>query len=150
MHEVVAGRLWLGNAVEARELRRILDLGIEAIVDLAMQEPPLAVTRELIYLRIPLVDGADNQATRLVCAIESLVRLIERATPMLVFCSAGMSRSPAIVAAALSIVRKQPPEQVLEQIAASIPHDVSPRLWQDVRSAARLLRSPIESADSAP
>jgi hypothetical protein len=132
MHEIVPGRLWLGNAVESRDLRHILDLGIEAIVDLAVQELPLPVTRELIYLRIPLVDGADNELVRLSCAVEVVVRLIERATPTLVFCSAGMSRSPAIIAAALSMVRNQPPEQVLEQIAASIPHDVSPRLWQDV------------------
>jgi hypothetical protein len=141
MHQIIPGRLWISSSYEARDVRRVLDLGIEAIVDLAMQEPPLAVTRELIYLRIPILDGDGNDVRRLSMAIKSLVELICRQVPVLVTCSAGMSRSPAIAAAALSIVKDCSPAEVLLELAAQTPHDVSPALWRDVLLAARSLRS---------
>ncbi|HUE73085.1 MAG TPA: dual specificity protein phosphatase [Pirellulaceae bacterium] len=140
MHEIEPGRLWIGNALEARDLKRVLDLGVEAIVDLAMQELPLPVTRELVYLRIPIVDGGGNDARRLATAIDAVVKLSRCEVPTLVFCSAGMSRSPAIVAAALSLVHNRPPDEVLLEIAARMPHDVSPVLWRDVLAAADSLR----------
>jgi protein-tyrosine phosphatase len=126
MHEIVPGRLWIANAIEARDLKRVLDLGVEAIVDLAMQELPLPVTRELVYLRIPIVDGGENDRRRLACAVDAVVQLVRRQVPTLVCCSAGMSRSPAVVAAALSIVHHRPPDEVLAEIAARMPHDLSP------------------------
>ena len=141
MREIEPGRLWIANAVEARDLRRVLELGVEAIVDLAMQELPLVPMRELIYLRLPIVDGGGNDLRRLTSAIDTVAQLIRREIPTLVFCSAGMSRSPAIVAAALSQVRNQPPNEVLQEIVSQIPHDVSPLLWHDVLLAAKSLRS---------
>ena len=140
MHEIDPGRLWIGNAVEARDLRRVLDLGVEAIVDLAMQELPLPLTRELVYLRIPIVDGGGNDAQRLAIAIDAVVQLLRRQVPTLVACSAGMSRSPAIVAAALAHVYQRPPAEILQQIVARMPHDLSPLLWRDVLAAADSLR----------
>ena len=136
MHEIEPGRLWIGNAVEAPDLTRVLRLGVEAVVDLAMQELPLLATRELVYLRIPIVDGGGNDASHLGIAIDAVVQLLRRKIPTLVFCSAGMSRSPAIVAAALSLVYSRPPDEVLAEIAARMPHDLSPQLWRDVRAAA--------------
>jgi hypothetical protein len=43
-----------------------------------------------------------------------------------------MSRSPAVVAAALSIVHGGSPDQKLKEIVAGHPHDVSPHLWEAV------------------
>lgn len=138
MHEIKPGRLWIANTIEARDLKRVLELGIEGIIDLAMQEVPLPVTRELIYLRIPIVDGGGNDVWRLACAIDAAAQLIHRKIPTLVTCSAGMSRSPAIVAAAISLVELRPPDEMLQQIASAWPHDVSPALWRDVLSALEM------------
>ena len=140
MHEIVPGRLWITNAVEARDLTRVFNLGVEAIVDLAIQELPVPVTRELVYLRTPIVDGGGNDRWRLSLAIETVTQLLHRQIPTLVFCSAGMSRSPAVVAAALSLLENCRPEEVIQRIAAIVPHDVSPLLWRDVVSAADSLR----------
>jgi len=52
--------LWLGNARDGRDLRAILDAGIQAVVDLAFEEPPAVLVRELTYCRFPLLDGAGN------------------------------------------------------------------------------------------
>ncbi len=41
-----------------------------------------------------------------------------------------MSRSPAIVAAALSIVQGGSPEDKLKEVVAGRSHDVSPQLWE--------------------
>ncbi len=50
-------------------------------------------------------------------------------------CGSGMSRSPAIVAAALAIVQGGTPEERLREVVAGHPHDVSPQLWEGVRGA---------------
>ena len=132
MHEVIIGRLWIGNAVEARDIRRLLDLGVAALVDLAIEELPPGVVRELVYCRIPLIDGASNPTERLRLAVDTVAALIRRGTPTFVFCGAGMSRSPAITAAALAVVERADPNAVLQRIVAGFPHDVSPALWQEV------------------
>ena len=53
--------LWIGTARDARDIKGVLDAGIEAIVDLAMMNEPVTPTRELVYLRFPLVDGGGNE-----------------------------------------------------------------------------------------
>jgi hypothetical protein len=60
MREIIPRRLWLGNASDVRDLRRIHDLGVAAIVDLALEESVPQLTRDLIYCRFPLVDGSGN------------------------------------------------------------------------------------------
>ena len=132
MHELIPGRLWVGNSMEARDTRRVLDLGIAAMVDLAIEELPPPLVRELIYCRIPISDGAGNVKTTLNLAIETTEHLIREKVPTLVYCGAGMSRSLAIASAAWSIVQASPPGVVLQSVVADRPHDVSPALWGDI------------------
>ena len=56
----VAETLWVGNAFEARDMKGVSSAGIEAIVDLAVDESPIEPLRDLICMRIPLIDGAGN------------------------------------------------------------------------------------------
>ena len=46
-----------------------------------------------------------------------------------------MSRSPAVVAAALVKVRGGSLESTLEDVARSGPHDVAPALWVSIEAA---------------
>jgi len=128
----VASKLWVGNALEARNVSAVLDAGIEAIVDLAMEEPPISATRELVCCRIPLWDGAGNPSTRIHLAIETICRLVSSESPTLVACSAGMSRTPAIVAAALSRLSGITIAEALAQVTVGGPCDVSPALLSDI------------------
>jgi hypothetical protein len=57
MRQIEELSLWIGTARDARDIKTVLDLGIETIVDLALEEPPIHPTRELVYLRFPLLDG---------------------------------------------------------------------------------------------
>lgn len=133
MREVVPSRLWVGNAVDARSPRAIHEAGIQAVVDLAIEEPIAQLTRDLLYCRIPIHDGAENSPLNLSIAIEALVSLLKKEVPTLVACSAGMSRAPSLAAAALALVRQQSPDEALESIISGNPHEVSPALWRDVK-----------------
>lgn len=131
MHEVVPHVLWIGHALDAKSARAVAETGIAAVVDLAMEEQPAKLPRDLVYCRIPLVDGAGNAPEVLRLAVHTVVALLESRTPTLVTCSAGMSRAPVVAALALAIHRKQSPEETLRELAQTVPHDVSMSLWQE-------------------
>ncbi len=129
MTEALPRLLWIGNRNEARETSQGLGNGIEALVDLALEELPPRVTRELVYCRFPMIDGSGNPPRLLRAAVETVASLIEKRIVTLVFCGAGMSRAPAIVAAALAVSRGSSPDEALKSLAAGRPHDVSGALW---------------------
>ncbi|HEY8505971.1 MAG TPA: hypothetical protein VIL46_15405 [Gemmataceae bacterium] len=124
--------LWIGNSTEARDIRRILAAGIGAIIDLALSEPPIAVTREVVYCRFPLVDGVGNPPWLVRVAVETTASLIRAKVPTLSCCGAGMSRSPAVTAAALALAERRDPAECLELIAGLGGMDVSPGFWREV------------------
>ncbi len=107
-------------------------LGIVAVVDLAYEQPPAAVARDLAYLRFPICDGAGNPPWLLHAAVGLIARLIGERVPTLVACGAGMSRSPAIAAAALARAEGRPMEECLAEIVEDGPSDISPELWRDL------------------
>ncbi len=41
MREVIPHVLWIGNALDARNVKGVLAAGIGVIIDLAMEEPPI-------------------------------------------------------------------------------------------------------------
>jgi protein-tyrosine phosphatase len=134
MRQIPPHALWLGHAGDGRDFRAILDARIQAVVQLAAEEEPLGLPRELMYCRFPLLDGAGNDEKLLHLAVTSVANLLESRIPTLVCCGGGMSRSPAIVAAALAVVFQEKLEQCLERIAAHHPSDVVPALWNDVKA----------------
>lgn len=134
MREIIPQTLWIGNARDARNVKSVLDLGISAIIDLAMEEPSATFPREIVYCRLPLVDGEENNPSVLQTAIETLVRFIHAEVPTLVACSGGMSRSPAIVAAALSKINATSFDEAIKQIASIGPCDVAPGLWNEIQT----------------
>jgi predicted protein tyrosine phosphatase len=133
MREVRPQVLWLGNALDVQDVRAVLSLGIRAVVDLAANERPVQYPRDIAYCRLPLCDGAENDSALLRLAIFTTLELLTARIPTLVACSAGMSRSPVVAAAALSILETADPDDVLLRIASTGPHDVAPALWSDVK-----------------
>jgi protein-tyrosine phosphatase len=133
MRQVLPHALWIGHAGDGRDFRLILDSGIRAVVQLAEEEPCLQLPRELLYSRFPLVDGPGNDAALLFLATVSVANLLERKVPALICCGGGLSRSPAIAAAALSMVYQETPDECLKQVAEHHPADVLPGLWEEVK-----------------
>lgn len=133
MRQMLPHSLWLGHAKDAEDFKQMFDLGINALVQLAVEEPAVQLPRELIYCRFPLVDGPGNDGRLLSLAITTLVNLIEKRESVLVCCGAGLSRSPAVSAAALSMVFQEAPDDCLKQVAEHHPADVAPGLWQEIK-----------------
>ena len=135
MREILPNQLWIGNAGDGRDPERLLQNGIAAVINLAAEEPPPVLPRSTVYCHFPIMDGVQDDQSILRVATETVVSLLKNQVPILVYCGAGMSRSPAIVAAALSIVHGGSPDDKLKEIVAGHPHDVSPQLWEAVQDA---------------
>jgi len=98
MNRISPYPLWIGHGGEGHDLSPIYDAGIEAVVELSVEEPPFSTPRDLISCRFPLIDGAGNRPEHLALAVRTVAALIASATPTLVCCDCGMSRSPAVAA----------------------------------------------------
>ena len=140
MNQIVPHNLWVGHAGDGRDYRQMLDAGIKALVQVAIEESPNQPPRELIYLRFPLLDGLDNQPDLLSLAITTTARLVQSHLPTLVCCGAGMSRAPLIAAAGLCVAHGEPLETCVQQVAHQHRCDVSPGLWSEVRAIVATLQ----------
>jgi protein-tyrosine phosphatase len=137
MREILPNKLWLGNLNDAKDIQQLMDVGVSVVFDLAYEELSPKLPRSMVYCRFPILDGLQSSRQILFLAIETLIRLLKTELPTFVFCSAGMSRSPAIVAAALSLLHGRPLEEQLFQVVAGHPHDISPQLWADVKEICK-------------
>ncbi len=132
MNRIAPYPVWIGHATEGPNFVPILDEEIEAVVDLAAEEPAFALPRDLVSCRFPLIDGPGNNPATLALAIGTVARLAAVEVRTLVRCGAGMSRSPAVVAAALALIHGEPPEDWLVRVTRLHPSDVSPGLWNEI------------------
>lgn len=134
MRQIQPHPLWIGHAGDGRDFRAMFDAGIEAVVYLAAEEPTVAAPRDLIACRFPLVDSTGNRPEALSLAIRTVAELIRRKVPTLVCCGAGMSRSPAVAAAALALFLGEPADDCLKQVVGEgLPADLMPGLWREIR-----------------
>jgi protein-tyrosine phosphatase len=124
--------LWLGHVGDVRDPSKLLAAGISAVVDLALNKQPATLPRELVYCRFPLIDGPGNPRARLRTAVETVASLLRSGTPTLVYCGAGMSRSPAVAGAAIALVTGCSLAEGLTVVSQSGARDVSPGLWAEI------------------
>ena len=134
MRQVEGYPLWLGNVGDVRDIPALLMAGVGAVVDLAVNESPAILPREIVYCRFPLTDGADNPTWLLRAATETVAALLRSNVPTLIYCGAGMSRTPAIAAAGLALATGSSPAEALAVVCNTGIADVSPALWADVQS----------------
>lgn len=134
MNRIALHSLWIGHAADGRDSAGICEREIEAVVQLAVDEPIPTLPREIIVLRIPLIDGSGNPADNLELAISSLTLLLQSKRNTLVCCSAGASRSPAVAACAMSRFTGQSLHDCLTEIHQHHPTDVAPGFWNELLS----------------
>jgi hypothetical protein len=150
MRQVAPHPIWLGHADDGRDFPDLYEAGIEALVQLAVEEPAIQTPRDLIYVRIPLSDGAGNRVDSLALAIQVVAELLTRRVPTLVCCGAGMSRSPCIVAAALAVTTRESSEACLSLVTRQAPCDISPSLWVSVSDLLMSWHSAFTAPDGCP
>src|SRR5260221_3783356 len=126
--------LWLGHVGDTRDARRLLDAGIEAVVELADSEPPATLPRELIRCRFPLTDGGGNPPCLLRLAVETVAALLRAGIPTFVCCGGGMSRSVCIAAGGLALNERRPLLEALASVTQSGPADESPGLFAELKA----------------
>ena len=126
--------LWLGRGGEGRDYRRVVDAGIRALVHLAEEETPDRPPRDLIYCRIPLVEGAGNPSVLLDLAVSAVADLLRLRVPTLLYGDGGISRIPTVAAVALSLNFGETPEKCLRGVLQQHPCDVTPGLWDEVKA----------------
>lgn len=119
--------------MDARDLRLLYDKGIHAVVDLAINEKPAQLGRDLIYCRFPINDGDGNPDWLVAIAIRTIASMVRNEIRTLVACSAGMSRAPTVAAAATALLTNRDPDECLMEIIDGAPNDVSPILWTHVK-----------------
>ena len=135
MRSVAGYTLFLGHAGDARDVRELYRIGIVAVIDLAVEEPPAVLGREIVYCRFPLVDGSGNPPWLIQAAVDTTTRLLCEKVPTLIACSAGLSRSPAIAAACLLKISKTPLREALLYLSQFGGCDVSTAFLRDVAAA---------------
>jgi protein-tyrosine phosphatase len=144
LREVIPSQLWIGGVGDIVDPRSLYESGVEAILHLAASTLPTKLSREIVYCRVPIIDGAENSPERLKFVIETGVMLVKNKVPTLIACSAGMSRSPSITAAVLSVIQQKSADEVLEEILKDSPADVSPVLWEAVKTAVQAIHDEPE------
>ncbi len=124
--------LFIGDAINARDLRQLYDQEIAAVVDIAANEEPAQLGRDHIYCRYPLHDDGSNCPQLVRVSIDCVRSLILSDLRTLVACSAGMSRSPVIASAAISLITGVSLDDSIAAIVLNAPHDVSPAFLSSV------------------
>ncbi len=140
--QVAGYQLWIGSVADGRNAEALHNAGILAVIDLAASESPATLPRDLVYCRMPLVDGAGNPPWLLQEAVRLLTNLLTADVPTLVHCGAGLSRSPTIAAMAVSNLTGVTPEAAMQLVADSHRVDPSPAFWNEVRAALDAIDRP--------
>ena len=135
MRQIFQYPLWTGNRGDVRDSPQSRNAGIQAIIDLAIEEPPLQIDRERPLIRIPIMDGAGAESHFLRLAVISAESLVRSNLNTLIVCSAGLSRSPAVAAHVIARIESRSPESVLADLASQGQIDVSPALWNSLAVA---------------
>src|SRR5690606_38022168 len=104
---------WIGHALDVRDPRQLFDNGITAVVDVAYEEPPALIPRQLTYCRFPLNDGGGNDPKTVLQLLLTTTDFIRMHTRAIIACSAGMSRSPTVAAFVLAHHLCQTPADVV-------------------------------------
>ncbi len=132
MHEVHSQLLWIGNAFDVREPRAIFDAGIAAVIDVAYEELPAQVPRQLTYCRFPLNDGGGNDPIVLFQTLLTATNFIDAEIRTLIACSAGLSRSPIVAAFAIAHHLNEAPDEAIARIADIKALELDRNLWADM------------------
>jgi protein-tyrosine phosphatase len=135
MDEVADG-LFVGTVEDAGNKALIREYSIATVISLTHSEPDGGFPSDLTIKNVPMIDGPRNDQQRFAQGVTNVLSCLETGDNILVHCSAGASRSPAVAATALALYNNIGLEAAFEQIGkrrdAVDPHEAI------VRQAARV------------
>lgn len=123
-------RLFVGNYKDASDIEDLKRHGITAVLNVAFEVvDPIYSPKEIFYIKIGLLDSADNKHYRKQLAIDTLILLLEEKETVLIHCSAGVSRSVFIASLALASIEKRDPHDIFEEIRKERSFSQKGGLW---------------------
>jgi protein-tyrosine phosphatase len=130
MNQIVPYLLRVGHAGDGHDFKVLFDEGVRAVVQLAWEDPPEVLPRDLIVCRVPLIDGPGNRPELLRLAIATVVQMLHDQVSVLVCCGSGVSRAPAVAASALARYAGKPLNECLQEVTRHRHADVHPALYE--------------------
>jgi len=136
----VAPGLFVGSAESAADASRQAAAGITTICALTHGPPAGGYPDAASVVDVPMMDGPRNDPDAFRRAVEAVVAALADGETVLVHCSRGSSRSPAVAAAALAIRRDCSVEAAFAEVRASRPDaDPHPALVRRAEAAVDAL-----------
>jgi hypothetical protein len=134
MNQIHPYLLHVGHGGDGQDFKALFDAGVRAVAQLAWEDAPVLLPRELILCRIPLSDGPGNRPELLRLAIATILQLLREQISVLVCCGSGVSRAPALSAAALARYTGKPLNECLQEVTRHRHADVQPGLYEDLET----------------
>jgi protein-tyrosine phosphatase len=134
MNQIQPYVLHVGHGGDGQDFKALFGAGVRAVVQLAWEDAPVLLPRELIVCRIPLSDGPGNRPELLRLAIATILQLLHEQVSVLVCCGSGVSRAPALSAAALARYTGKPLSACLQEVTRHRHADVQPGLYEDLEA----------------
>jgi atypical dual specificity phosphatase len=126
MDEVFPG-LYVGTLTDAGDESVLQNYGIEKIVSLTYGDPESGFPDSVPVITVAMMDGPRNSKAPFQKAVDEVLSAMRDGKNVLVHCSKGASRSPAVAATAVAIVDgveiSKAFEQIAQQRSAVDPHD---------------------------
>jgi predicted protein tyrosine phosphatase len=126
MDEIASG-LFVGTSADAGDQSQLAEHDITTVVSLTHSEPDGGFPASLTVHRRPMMDGPQNDHETFTTAVRDVLSEREVDERVLVHCSAGASRSPAVVATALALSTELTLEGAFQRLAerrsAVDPHE---------------------------
>lgn len=126
MDEVADG-LFVGTTEDAIDQALLREHDIATVVSLTHGDPRSGFLSDVTVETVPMMDGPQNDCQTFAEAVQTAVTHHDAGNRVLVHCSAGASRSPAVAAATITCCSEntltESFTQVLEQRPETDPHD---------------------------
>ncbi|WP_115862399.1 dual specificity protein phosphatase family protein [Halorussus litoreus] len=136
----IAPGLFVGSAESAADASRQQTVGISTVCALTHDPPTGGYPDAVSVVHVPMMDGPRNDPEAFRQAVDAVVAARDADETVLVHCSRGGSRSPAVAAAALAVRRGCPVEAALAEVRASRPEaDPHPVLVDRAEAAVHAL-----------
>ncbi|MEZ5941053.1 MAG: hypothetical protein R3C18_06660 [Planctomycetaceae bacterium] len=132
MHKIPSFPLWIGDTNDGRDHKVLAKCGVQAVLQLAGEEPALELPLDVLQFRIPILDSVGNISHRLILASNLLTTLLANDMTTLVCCSEGNGRSLAIATCAIGQMNGQTPFDCLKFVQENHATNISAGLWNDL------------------
>ena len=143
----ITDRLCVGDVRDAGAERAYDRHGVDAVVRLTHTEPAEGYPDGIAVHDHPIRDGPGNDPTATTAAVEATAGLLDGGRTVLVHCSAGASRSPAVAAGALALHRDRGIDAALERVRGVRTVRIHPTVREHASRAVERLRDRAGDGD---